>query len=197
MLNFIKSRILSGMLFLVPIVLLLIILKQGHDYIGKLVAPLLARLPIEIERVIGIIVVDLLALGVLLLICFLAGLVARRKDASGLITWLEINFLQNIPGYEIAKAKLTAKLRFEAGEYTTVLVRFDDQWQIGFEMDRISGEMVVVYLPGSPDPWSGAVTIVTHDRIKRLGSNQVATLSVFKHLGRGTSADLKAIIDKA
>ena len=171
MLNFIKSRILSGMLFLVPIVLLLIILKQGHDYIGKLVAPILDRLPVEIERVIGLIVVDLLALGVLLLICFLAGLAARRKIASGLITWLEINFLQNIPGYEIAKAKLTAKLRFEAGEYATVLVRFDDQWQIGFEMDRISGEMVVVYLPGSPDPWSGAVTIVTHDRIKRLGSN--------------------------
>lgn len=195
MLNFIKSRILSGFLFLVPIVLLLVILKQGHEYIGKLVAPILAKIPIE--RTIGLIVVDLLALGVLLLICFLAGLVARRKIASGLITSLEINFLQKVPGYEIAKAKLTAQLRFEAGEYATVLVRFDDQWQIGFEMDRISGEMVVVYLPGSPDPWSGAVTIVTQDRIKRLGSNQVATLSVFKHLGRGASADLKAIIDKA
>lgn len=195
MLNFFKSRVLSGLLFLVPIVLLLVILKQGHEYIGKLVAPILAKIPIE--RTIGLIVVDLLALGVLLLICFLAGLAARRGIASGLINSLEINFLQKVPGYEIAKAKLTAQLSFEAGEYTTVLVRFDDQWQIGFEMDRISGEMVVVYLPGSPDPWSGAVTIVTQDRVKRLGTDQLATLNVFKHLGRGASADLKAIIDKA
>ena len=83
---------------------------------------------------------------------------------------------------------------FEKDEATTVLVRFDDQWQIGFEVERIAGGKVVVYLPGAPDPWSGAVTIVTDNRIARLDSKQLATLGVFKQLGEGASAQMKEVV---
>jgi hypothetical protein len=34
-------------------------------------------------------------------------------------------------------------------------VRFDDLWQIGFEIERFEGGKVALFLPGSPDPWSG------------------------------------------
>ena len=44
---------------------------------------------------------------------------------------------------------------------------------------------MAVYLPGSPDPWSGTISIVTEDRIARLDSDLEATLNIFKNLGKG------------
>jgi uncharacterized membrane protein len=89
-------------------------------------------------------------------------------------------------------------LRFkEAGEAPTVLVRFDDQWQIGFEADRVAGGKVAVYLPGSPDPWSGSISIVTEDRIARLDSDLEATLNIFKNLGKGAGDQLKKRMEKS
>lgn len=192
MFQFFKTTALGGILFLIPVVILIAVFTKAHQMISKVTTPVLAIMPVE--RVVGIVIVDLLALALLLLICFLAGLAAKTPRAGKLVASLESDFLSQVPGYELAKTKLTTQLRFEKDEATTVLVRFDDQWQIGFEVERIAGEKVVVHLPGAPDPWSGAVTIVTDDRISRLGSKQLATLSVFKQLGQGASAQMKEVV---
>ena len=192
MFQFFKTTALGGILFLIPVVILIAVFTKAHQMISKVAAPVLAIMPVE--RVVGIVIVDLLALALLLLICFLAGLAAKTHRAGRLFASLESDFLSQVPGYELAKIKLTTQLRFEKDEATTVLVRFDDQWQIGFEVERIAGGKVVVYLPGAPDPWSGAVTIVTDDRIARLGSKQLATLNVFKQLGQGASAQMKEVV---
>lgn len=192
--QFIKTTALGGILFLIPIVILIAIFKQAHEWIGKLAGPVLASVPVE--RVVGIAVVDLLALALVLLICFLAGLAARMPVAVGFVSSLESEFLSKVPGYELAKAKLTAQMRFEEGDSTPVLVRFDDQWQIGFEIERIAGGHMAVYLPGAPDPWSGSISIVTNDRVTRLDSKQVAALSIFKHLGQGASGHLSRHFEK-
>jgi hypothetical protein len=87
-------------------------------------------------------------------------------------------------------------MRLEKSESTTVLVRFDDQWQIGIEIERvITTGKAVVYLPGAPDHWVGAVAIVSDDRITRLDLTQLATLSIFKNLGKNTSSLLDALPD--
>ena len=192
MFQFFKTTALGGILFLVPVIILIAVFTKAHQMISKIAAPVLAIVPVE--RVVGIVIVDLLALALLLLICFLAGLAAKTPRAGRLVASLESDFLSHVPGYELAKIKLTTQLRFEKDEATTVLVRFDDQWQIGFEVERIAGEKVVVYLPGAPDPWSGAVTIVTDNRIARLDSKQLATLGVFKQLGEGESAQMKEVV---
>jgi uncharacterized membrane protein len=192
LLQFFKTTALGGILFLIPVIILIAVFSKAHQIIGKIAAPVLAIVPVE--RVVGIVVLDLLALALLLLICFFAGLAAKTPRAGRLIASLESEFLSQVPGYELAKTKLTTQLRFEKDAATTVLVRFDDQLQIGFEVERIAGGKVVVYLPGAPDPWSGAVTIVTDDRITRLDSKQLDTLSVFKQLGEGTSAQMKEVV---
>lgn len=195
MFQFIKTTALGGILFLIPVVILLAVFTKAHQLIGKIAGPILASVPVE--RVVGIAVLDLLALALVLLICFLAGLAAKSPVAVRFVASLESKFLSNVPGYELAKAELNTKLRFEEDESTTVLVRFDDQWQVGFEIERIAGGKVVVYLPGAPDPWSGAITIVTDDRITHLDSKQLATLSIFKRLGEGASAQLQTCMEKS
>ncbi len=194
--EFIKTTIRGGVLFLIPVIILVAVFKQAHQLIGKLAGPILANVPVE--RVVGTVALDLLTFALVLIVCFLAGLAAKTLAAVRFVSSLETEFLSKVPGYDLAKTKLTTKLRFEESEYLhPVLVRFDDQWQIGFEVERVAGGKVVIYVPGSPDPWSGAVTIVTDDRITRLDSKLNAALGIFKNLGNGASAEVQHYMQKS
>ena len=68
-----------------------------------------------------------------------------------------------------------------------MLVRFDDQFQLAFEVDRASDGLVAVYVPGSPNPRSGVVSYVTGDRIRPLDAKFKAVLKVYHDLGRGSA----------
>ena len=71
-----------------------------------------------------------------------------------------------------------------------VLVRFDDSWQIAFKIDRIEDDRVVLYLPGSPDPWSGAVSIVALERITPLDIPSKSVTGLMKQLGKDANQAL-------
>lgn len=108
MFQFFKTTALGGILFLAPVIILIAVFTKAHQMISKVAAPVLAIVPVE--RVVGIVVVDLLALALLLLICFLAGLAAKTPRAGRLVASLASDFLSQVPGYELAKTKLTTQL---------------------------------------------------------------------------------------
>ena len=112
--------------------------------------------------------------------------------AKQLVKKLETSFLDNIPAYELIKAKTQSALNpDEMDDMRPAIVRFDDSWQLVFEIERLSDGKVVVFLPGSPDPWSGSVSVVTDDRVthSELTTNSAAML--MKRLGRGANSALQ------
>ncbi len=68
-----------------------------------------------------------------------------------------------------------------------VMARFDDNAQIGFEMERTQQGTVVVYLPGAPAPWSGAVMYVDPGRIEQLDLSVSEAVRIIRQLGRGSA----------
>src|SRR5690606_24146117 len=102
----------------------------------------------------------------LVLICFVAGLAAKLPWLRRAAHLLEDRVLEKIPTYQLMKTKAQSALEFENNEeLKPVKVRYDDATQLGFEMARTEDGEVVVFLPGSPDPWSGAVCVMAPDRI--------------------------------
>ena len=73
---------------------------------------------------------------------------------------------------------------------SVAVVRFDDLWQIGFEIERIEGGKVALFLPGSPDPWSGSVCIAEADRVTPLDLPVAAVVKMVRRLGRGANEAL-------
>jgi hypothetical protein len=73
-----------------------------------------------------------------------------------------------------------------------VLARFDDVAQVAFEVERGPGDLVTVYLPGSPDPWSGSVAHVTADRITPLDRDFASVISSLRKVGREMPALLES-----
>ena len=193
MVQILKTTVLGGILFLVPIVILVAIIGKALALTNKLAAPLAAMLPIE--SVGGLAIVNLLAFLILVLICFIAGLAARTEPARRFVSSLETNVLSKVPAYEFIKSKVHAIVPTEGEEgLKPVLARFDDSWQIGFEVERIEGGKVTVFLPGAPDPWSGSVCFMTEDRIKALDLNLLSTINTLKGLGKGSKNQLHAYL---
>ena len=66
------------------------------------------------------------------------------------------------------------------------------QSQIGFKVDEMPGNLVAVFLPGSPDPRSGTLSYVERDRLQPLKANFKDVSGACRRLGVGTSEMLAA-----
>jgi uncharacterized membrane protein len=73
-----------------------------------------------------------------------------------------------------------------------VLIRLGDVSRIGFETERDEDAgRVTVYLPGSPDAWSGKAVLVSADRVDRLDAHFGDAVATCEQLGRGSAALIK------
>jgi uncharacterized membrane protein len=195
MLKFLKTTMVGGILFLVPIIIFIAVIGKALELTKKLAAPLSVLIPLD--SIGNIAMVNLLALGIVLLICFLAGLAAKSTLARKSVGNLESRVLSKIPVYGLLKSKIDAIVQPEKAEgMKPVLARFDDSWQIAFEVERIQGGVVGIYLPGAPDPWSGSVCFVTEDRIQPLELTLLPVLRTLKGLGKGSNEQLRAYLKK-
>jgi uncharacterized membrane protein len=185
----IRDTLIGGVLFLIPLVFVVVVFGKAFQ-IMKVVATPLGKL-ISIESFAGFAVVEILTVFIMVLCCLLAGMLARSPWGKKLNEKIDVILLQMIPGYAWVKG-MTGEIHDEDAEEVLkpVLVRFDDQFQLAFEVDRAADGLVAVYLPGSPDPRSGAVSYVTGDRIQPVDAKFNAVVKVCKNLGRGSTAML-------
>ncbi len=186
MMKFIKTTVIGGLLFLIPIILLIMILTKVHSLLLVVAKPLDDVIPLD--KVGGIAVANILVIIMIILICFLAGILATGKYMKKFQHGIESKLLIKLPGFAIIKGFMDSiKTTEEASEnFIPVLVSFDDSEQLCFEVERTSNEKVVVYLPGAPNPWSGTVLYVDKARVKRLNTSVTEAVNSIQMLGLGT-----------
>ena len=184
--GFIRETVIGGLLFLLPLTVVALIIGKAYK-ISLLVAEPLGRL-IPIDQVGGVALANILAVLVILVLCYLAGRVARYSGIKGKVARIEELLIATLPGYAFAKTLMSgvAKAEDEAGSMTPVLIRLDDYKQIAFEVERTAGGNVVVFLPGAPNPWSGSVVYVSEDRVEHLDTPPQDVIKNIRVLGRGS-----------
>ena len=190
LIHILRVTIVGGVFFLVPFVLLIIILGKAFQIIRVVTVPLAGLIPVE--SFIGFETPRILAVCILILLCFFAGLFAKTSLAKKLVNWLEKVLLSNLPGYTYFKnlGEEAAGLAPAHGQQA-VLARFDDGWQIGFIVERIPEGRVVVFIPDAPNPWTGAVFIFDEDRVKPMNVPSTAAIKSLQKLGEGTGKLVK------
>lgn len=193
--SFVKTTLIGGFFLVIPLVLLILIIDKVLDILRKLVAPISDLIPVE--TVAGITVSRIIALLVLLLLCFIAGLFAKTKKANELKKWIEAKVLSKIPGYTLLKGMTESAVGMESEDLKdVVLVDVEEVWQIGFLMDEIDDELSSVYIPGAPNPMSGDVFFVKKERLKKLDLPQFSAMKIYKKLGLDAGKILKDKINK-
>ena len=185
--GFVKTTIVGGLMLLFPLVVVVLIIGKAFK-ISMLVAEPLGGL-IPIERVGGVALANILAVLVILVLCYLAGLVARLSHIRRKVAGIDGLLIAVVPGYAMAKTLVSGviKAEDEVGKMTPVLVSLDDYKQIAFEVERTPGGYVVVFLPGAPNPWSGSVIYVSEDRVESLDMAPQDAIKNIRVLGRGSA----------
>jgi uncharacterized membrane protein len=184
--NLFRTTLLGGIVFLIPVVLLLVVLGQAVTWIRVVSDPVVDRLPDTfVDHAIA---AYLLAGVILLLLCLVAGLVSRTRTAARMMEIMEARVLAHVPLYLVLRSKIQAMLRTdEVQDLRSVMVRFDDLWQLAFQIERVEGGMVAVFLPGAPDPWSGSVAVVEAERVQELDLGVPSVAKLHYRLGRGSN----------
>jgi uncharacterized membrane protein len=181
-----KDTLTGGVVFLIPAFLVFFVLAKAFNILKSLADALGSRLGIA-GPAVGLLL-EMAAIAVILMVCFLAGLVARRATARRLRNKVDEMLLGNVPGYAFVKG-LAENMQHSqeiSTSFVPVLVRFDDFWQVAFETGRLPGDIVSLYLPGAPNPWSGAAVFAVADRVKRLPVPVTDALKMIRALGRGS-----------
>jgi uncharacterized membrane protein len=188
--RFVRTTILGRVFFLIPIVVLTVILAKALEYANKVLQGLAVHILTASE--LGAAAATAMSVVIIALVCFLAGLIARTVTAQKLINGLEASILSKVPAYEYLKQEGASALGVATmTEQPVVLVETEIGWQIGVQTEASRGGFATVFLPGAPNPHSGAIYFVPADRIRVADVKLVAALNCIRRCGMGAPALLK------
>jgi uncharacterized membrane protein len=194
-LRFVRTTFVGGILFLLPIIVVVVIVDKALVLTNKAVAPVATHLPVSSS--IGLATPKLLAIALLILFCFVTGNFARTAIARKMVNSLETTVLSNVPGYEFIKSMSQSVLGADSQlAHSVVLARIEDAWQIAFLVERLEGGYVAVFVAGAPSPQSGAVYFMTEDRIRLVDIPISAVLKCLKRYGLGSNTLLSSHLNR-
>jgi uncharacterized membrane protein len=185
MLKVVRTTILGGLIFLLPMGILAFILGKIVVTAKKVVEPLSHQLPVQ--SVAGVSSTILLAVLALVVVSFMAGLFAKTNPAQHIVKQLETHLLGRIPAYGLLKSLSNDVVSGNGkADHPVVLIKFDDAWQIGIRMgDTASGKHTVIFLPDSPTPQSGTVQIVETSRVHETDMTLAKVFAALSARGAG------------
>lgn len=174
--NLLKATMIGGLIFLVPVVVMLLVLDKAVEIMLDFVEPLADLIPLN--TVGGIATANVVALLTILIICLLAGLAARTAPVRRFAEKLENGILGKLPGYAMIKSLARSFDPSQQAELKPVLVNFGVRARVGLEVERVGEDRRAVYFPGAPNAWAGIVEIVSADLVEPL---DVPVTEVLRH----------------
>lgn len=185
-LSIVKTTVIGGIIFLIPLIILVIIMEKAFQIMSALSRPL-SNL-IQIESFAGVAVVDIITVAIIIILCFIAGFISKTAFAIKFIQRIESKILKKIPFYSFVKSITESISGISSKEsLKPVLLEFDDNSQLGLEVERIEGGNVFAYVPGSPNPWSGSVLIMKPERVKPLNISFAQAIKLMHDFGQGAN----------
>jgi uncharacterized membrane protein len=121
----------------------------------------------------------------IVLLCFLAGLFARTLLAQKITFELESAVLSKVPAYDYLKQAGSSMMGLgEMAEHPVVLAQLGGAWRLGVQTD-IASSGLVVFIPNSPNTFSGSVFFVASDRLQPLDVPLAGALRCLERCGVG------------
>jgi len=185
--RFFLATLVRGVLFLVPIVLIAVLAREGYQMLRRVSQPV-ARL-LTVDRLAGILAEDLLTLVAIALVFLIAGLFVGTKPGRQLSNQLEHAVLYRIPGYLMVRGAVSSFPGMQQDSpLEPALVETDDGWAFGLLVERLPHGFCTVFLPDSPTPTSGSVRIVEAARVQSLDAPMLSLLGCLTRSGTGAGA---------
>jgi len=188
--KFVLNRLLAGVLVVAPIYLAALLLLKAMKSLTHLVRPLAKLLP---EWLPGDHIFSLL---LVLVICLLIGITVRTR--AGRATWgrMENALFRRIPGYTVVRSftqQLAGETQGEA--WRPALAEIEGALVPAFIIEELEHELFTVFVPSAPTAFSGAVYILSQDRVHRVNVPITHVITTVTRWGSG-SKDLVAAMER-
>ena len=189
--RFLKTTLVGGLVVLVPVAVCAYIIAAVVKAVLRGLAPIAELLPGQGPGGIGLI--GLIAIAIVVAVCFLFGLLLRTAGGRALGGWVEERLFNLLPGYELIK-RVTQQFAGTGEETlgTPVAVRLGDSQQIGFLVEELTPGQVTVFIPAAPALTFGTVHIVAAERVEKLSAKLTQVIDCISKIGCGSSRLLSA-----
>jgi hypothetical protein len=181
-----KENCISGILFLLPVLILLILIKKIFGYFAKF-GDGIAKM-IGLDQILGPHAANFIGALILLAFVYICGYLVRLAFFKRISDGIDLKLKEVIPGYEkhkdMAKKQLIDEPKIETD--LPALIQFGDYWQPGFlvEQDDLGNAVVVV-----PNSDGSEIFIVPIQKVKILKDTALSVLKAsIKASGKGLLA---------
>jgi uncharacterized membrane protein len=185
--RFLLVTLVRGVLFLVPIVLIAVLAREGYQMLRRITGPVARLLPQD--RVFGILVEDVLSVVAIVLVFLVAGLFVGTRLGRLLAERLEQVVLYRVPGYLMVRGAVGSFPGLDGdARPEPVIVETDEGWALALLVERLPQGFCTVFLPDAPTPTSGAVRIVEAARVRPVEASMLSLLACLTRSGSGAGA---------
>jgi len=193
--EFVKTTVIGGVLFLLPVAVLLIVLGHAMRLASKVAVPISKNLHLDnFGSVAGVSAATVIAVLVLLVLSFVVGLVARTEFGARASRRFENSIFGGLPQYQMVKSMAEGLAQVESAKGATpTLVSIEDGWQIGYLLETLENGWVTVFLPQAPTPMSGNVMYVPAERVRPINLTLMQAMSLVKRIGVGSAEALRGV----
>jgi uncharacterized membrane protein len=193
LITFVRTTLLGGLLFLLPVVLIIYLLGKAFSLAATVLRPVSRLAPSD--ELVGIAVTDALVILALILLCFLAGLIAGTGLGASLRGVAEKAVLRHLPGYTLYKAAAGEPLGLPGNddEVSVALARLDDAWLLAFVLERHDSGLLTVFVPSAPAAAAGSIYYLTEEQVRRLNVPIKDAMQCVMQLGVGSKALLASL----
>jgi uncharacterized membrane protein len=182
------GALITGLLVIVPFYLALLLLLKAMQLLAGLVRPIAALLPDWLPAE------DLLALLLVLVLCFLVGVAVQTHLGRAVRERVEKSLFQRIPGYAVFRG-LAQQMSGESREsaWKPALVEIEDALVPGFIIEELDDGQFTVFVPSVPTPLAGAVYVLSRERVHALDVPFTSAIQVISKWGSGSKALVAAM----
>lgn len=186
--EFVKTALIGGALVVLPLYLAVLLLLKGMQAVAGLVRPIAGLLPQWMPAE------NILALLLVLVVCFVVGLAVRTQAGRSIRGRMEVSVFGKIPGYTMIRG-LTQRIAGDTSEnvWKTALVEIEDALVPAFIIEEFDDGRFTVFVPSVPTPFAGAVYVLNAARVHPIDVPFAQALQSISKWGSGSKALVAAM----
>jgi uncharacterized membrane protein len=184
------STLVTGVLIVAPVYLGVLLLLKLMQSLGSLVRPLTRLVPDWLPGE------GLLALLLVLIVCFVVGFLSRTRLGRAVRDGLEHAVFDKLPGYTLFKS-LTLRIAGQTDDmaWKPALAEIEDALVPAFIIEELADGRYTVFVPSVPTPLAGAVYVLDRERVHPTNVKFAQAIKTVSRWGAGCKELVAAMED--
>jgi len=184
------TTIIGGAVFLVPLVVVIFFGSKLLGFMEGLLQPIEARTG---ELAFGgVAFTTILALLLMLGVCYVLGLWGRTKHGRGVLQWAQRGIALVVPSLGMYN-ELLNEIGGEGANASVVLVPTDAGWTLAISFEAQGDGPRLVFIPGAPQWTEGSLALAPPENVRPTDLTVAELIALLRRCGRATDLSTRLV----